>query len=171
MRINKWLLIKTIRKELIKLSKILERIKQLGLNLPDAPAPAANYVPFMISNKLIFVSGQIPMIENKLVQGKVGFDMDIPEAILAAKACGLAIIAQLNSATNNNLDNIKRIIKLGGFVNSADDFTQHPEVINGASDLMVEVFGKLGNHSRFAVGSSSLPRGVVVEVEAIAEIH
>ena len=92
------------------MSKILERIKQLGLNLPDAPAPAANYVPFMISNKLIFVSGQIPMIENKLVQGKVGFDIDIPEAILAAKACGLAIIAQLNSATNNNLDNIKRII-------------------------------------------------------------
>lgn len=151
--------------------KVLERIKQLKLNLPDAPAPAANYVPFIISNKFIFVSGQIPMINNKLVVGKVGRDVELSEAILAAKACGLAIIAQLNSATNNNLDNIKRIIKLGGFVNSSDDFTQQPEVVNGASDLMVEVFGKIGSHSRFAVGSNSLPRGVVVEVEAIAEIH
>ncbi len=151
--------------------KVLERIKQLKLNLPDAPAPAANYVPFIVSNKFIFVSGQIPMINNKLVVGKVGRDVELSEAILAAKACGLAIIAQLNSATNNNLDNIKRIIKLGGFVNSSDDFTQQPEVVNGASDLMVEVFGKIGSHSRFAVGSNSLPRGVVVEVEAIAEIH
>ena len=151
--------------------KVLERIKQLKLNLPDAPAPAANYVPFIVSNKFIFVSGQIPMINNKLVVGKVGRDVELSEAILAAKACGLAIIAQLNSATNNNLDNIKRIIKLGGFVNSSDDFTQQPEVVNGASDLMVEVFGKIGSHSRFAVGSNSLPRGVVVEVEAIAEIY
>ena len=151
--------------------KVSERIKQLKLNLPDAPAPAANYVPFIVSNKFIFVSGQIPMINNKLVVGKVGRDVELSEAILAAKACGLAIIAQLNSATNNNLDNIKRIIKLGGFVNSSDDFTQQPEVVNGASDLMVEVFGKIGSHSRFAVGSNSLPRGVVVEVEAIAEIH
>ncbi len=151
--------------------KVLERIKQLKLNLPDAPEPAANYVPFIVSNKFIFVSGQIPMINNKLVVGKVGRDVELSEAILAAKACGLAIIAQLNSATNNNLDNIKRIIKLGGFVNSSDDFTQQPEVVNGASDLMVEVFGKIGSHSRFAVGSNSLPRGVVVEVEAIAEIH
>ena len=151
--------------------KVLERIKQLKLNLPDAPTPAANYVPFIVSNKFIFVSGQIPMINNKLVVGKVGRDVELSEAILAAKACGLAIIAQLNSATNNNLDNIKRIIKLGGFVNSSDDFTQQPEVVNGASDLMVEVFGKIGSHSRFAVGSNSLPRGVVVEVEAIAEIH
>ena len=153
------------------MSKVLERIKQLKLNLPNAPAPAANYVPFIVSNKFIFVSGQIPMINNKLVVGKVGRDVELSEAILAAKACGLAIIAQLNSATNNNLDNIKRIIKLGGFVNSSDDFTQQPEVVNGASDLMVEVFGKIGSHSRFAVGSNSLPRGVVVEVEAIAEIH
>ncbi len=151
--------------------KVLERIKQLKLNLPDAPEPAANYVPFIVSNKFIFVSGQIPMINNKLVVGKVGRDVELSEAILAAKACGLAIIAQLNSATNNNLDDIKRIIKLGGFVNSSDDFTQQPEVVNGASDLMVEVFGKIGSHSRFAVGSNSLPRGVVVEVEAIAEIH
>ena len=111
------------------------------------------------------------MINNKLVVGKVGRDIELSEAILAAKACGLAIIAQLNSATNNNLDDIKRIIKLGGFVNSSDNFTQQPEVVNGASDLMVEVFGKIGSHSRFAVGSNSLPRGVVVEVEAIAEIH
>ena len=153
------------------MSKVLERIKQLKLNLPDAPVPAANYVPFIISNKFIFVSGQIPIINNKLVVGKVGKDIELSEAILAAKACGLAIIAQLNSATNNNLDNIKRIIKLGGFVNSSDDFTQQPEVVNGASDLMDEVFGKIGSHSRFAVSSNSLPRGVVVEIEAIAEIH
>jgi enamine deaminase RidA (YjgF/YER057c/UK114 family) len=105
-----------------------------------------------------------------MIVGKVGHNIEIEEAVAAARACGLAIIAQLNDATNSDLDKISRIVKLGGFVNCVDTFTQQPEIINGASNLMVEVFGEAGKHSRFAVGTNSLPRGVVVEVEAIAEI-
>ena len=150
---------------------IEERLKNLNIILPPAPAPAANYVPYVITNKLIFISGQIPLIDGKMIQGKVGEDTEIETAIKAARACGLAIIAQLKEATNSNLDSISRIVKLGGFVNCVDTFTQQPEIINGASDLMVEVFGEKGKHSRFAVGTNSLPRGVVVEIEAIAEIQ
>ena len=150
---------------------IEERLKNLNIILPPAPAPAANYVPYVITNKLIFVSGQIPLIDGEMIQGKVGEDTEVEAAIKAARASGLAIIAQLKEATNSNLDSISRIVKLGGFVNCVDTFTQQPEIINGASDLMVEVFGEKGKHSRFAVGTNSLPRGVVVEIEAIAEIQ
>ena len=150
---------------------IEERLKNLNIILPPAPAPAANYVPYVISNKLIFISGQIPLIDGEMIQGKVGEDTEVEIAVKAARACGLAIIAQLKEATNSNLDSISRIVKLGGFVNCVDTFTQQPEIINGASDLMVEVFGEKGKHSRFAVGTNSLPRGVVVEIEAIAEIQ
>jgi len=150
---------------------IEERLKNLNIILPPAPAPAANYVPYVITNKLIFISGQIPLIDGEMIQGKVGEDTEVEIAVKAARACGLAIIAQLKEATNSNLDSISRIVKLGGFVNCVDTFTQQPEIINGASDLMVEVFGEKGKHSRFAVGTNSLPRGVVVEIEAIAEIH
>ena len=150
---------------------IEERLKKLNIILPQAPAPAANYVPYVITNKLIFISGQIPLIDGEMIQGKVGEDTEVEIAVKAARACGLAIIAQLNEATNSRLDSISRIVKLGGFVNCVDSFTKQPEIINGASDLMVEVFGEKGKHSRFAVGTNSLPRGVVVEIEAIAEIH
>jgi len=150
---------------------IEERLKNLNIILPPAPAPAANYVPYVITNKLIFISGQIPLIDGEMIQGKVGEDTEVEIAVKAARACGLAIIAQLKEATNSNLDSISRIVKLGGFVNCVDTFTQQPEIINGASDLMVEVFGEKGKHSRFAVGTNSLPRGVVVEIEAIAEIQ
>ena len=150
---------------------IEERLKNLNIILPPAPAPAANYVPYIITNKLIFISGQIPLIDGEMIQGKVGEDTEVEIAVKAARACGLAIIAQLKEATNSNLDSISRIVKLGGFVNCVDTFTQQPEIINGASDLMVEVFGEKGKHSRFAVGTNSLPRGVVVEIEAIAEIQ
>ena len=150
---------------------IEERLKKLNIILPPAPAPAANYVPYVITNKLIFISGQIPLIDGEMIQGKVGEDTEVEIAVKAARACGLAIIAQLKEATNSNLDSISRIVKLGGFVNCVDTFTQQPEIINGASDLMVEVFGEKGKHSRFAVGTNSLPRGVVVEIEAIAEIQ
>ena len=150
---------------------IEERLKNLNIILPPAPAPAANYVPYVITNKLIFISGQIPLIDGEMIQGKVGEDTEVEIAIKAARACGLAIIAQLKEATNSKLDSISRIVKLGGFVNCDDTFTQQPEIINGASDLMVEVFGEKGKHSRFAVGTNSLPRGVVVEIEAIAEIQ
>ena len=150
---------------------IEERLKNLNIILPPAPAPAANYVPYVITNKLIFISGQIPLIDGEMIQGKVGEDTEVEIAVKAARACGLAIIAQLKEATNSNLDSISRIVKLGGFVNCVDTFTKQPEIINGASDLMVEVFGEKGKHSRFAVGTNSLPRGVVVEIEAIAEIQ
>ena len=150
---------------------IEERLKKLNIILPQAPAPAANYVPYVITNKLIFISGQIPLIDGEMIQGKVGEDTEVEIAVKAARACGLAIIAQLKEATNSRLDSISRIVKLGGFVNCIDTFTQQPEIINGASDLMVEVFGEKGKHSRFAVGTNSLPRGVVVEIEAVAEIQ
>ena len=150
---------------------IKERLKKLNIKLPDAPAPAANYIPYVRSGKFIFVSGQVPMINGEFITGKVGKDKDVDYAKNAARLCGLAIISQLNEATNTNLDKIKRIIKVGGFVNCIDEFTQQPEIINGASDLMVEVFGEKGKHSRFAVGTNSLPRNVIVEIEAVAEIQ
>ena len=152
------------------MSIIKNKLESLNIILPPAPAPAANYVPTVKSGNLIFVSGQIPVVDGNMIVGKVGHSIEIEEAVAAARACGLAIISQLNEATNSNLDNISRIVKLGGFVNCIDTFTQQPEIINGASNLMVEVFGESGKHSRFAVGTNSLPRGVVVEVEAIAEI-
>ena len=153
------------------MSLINERLKKLKIVLPPAPAPAANYVPYLKNDKLIFVSGQIPMLNSELITGKVGKNIGIEEAKKAARLCGLAIISQLNEATNSNLDKINRIVKLGGFVNCIDEFAQQPEIINGASDLMVEVFGDKGKHSRFAVGTNSLPRNVVVEIEAVAEIQ
>ena len=152
------------------MSIIENKLKSLNIILPPAPKPAANYVPTVKSGNLIFVSGQIPVLDGNLIVGKVGYNIEIEEAVAAARACGLAILAQLNEATNSDLDKISRIVKLGGFVNCTDTFTQQPEIINGASNLMVEVFGEAGKHSRFAVGTNSLPRGVVVEVEAIAEI-
>ena len=153
------------------MSVIEENLKNLNIILPPAPAPAANYVPYSKTGKLIFVSGQIPIENGEMIIGKVGKDTEINDAVRAARACGLAIISQLKVATNSNLDSISKIVKLGGFVNCVDSFTKQPEIINGASDLMVEVFGEKGKHSRFAVGSNSLPRGVVVEIEAIAEIQ
>ena len=150
---------------------IKEKLKKLNIKLPDAPAPAANYIPYVRSGKFIFVSGQVPMINGEFITGKVGKNKDVDYAKNAARLCGLAIISQLNEATNSNLDKIKRIIKLGGFVNCIDEFTQQPEIVNGASDLMVEVFGEKGKHSRFAVGTNSLPRNVIVEIEAVAEIQ
>ena len=118
------------------MSFINDRLKQLNIVLPPAPAPAANYVPYVKSDKLIFVSGQIPMLNGELITGKVGKNIEIEDTRKAARLCGLAIISQLNEATNSNLDKINRIVKLGGFVNCIDEFTQQPEIINGASDLM-----------------------------------
>ena len=152
------------------MSLIYENLKKLNIVLPKAPAPAANYVPFVISGNLVFISGQISMIDGNLITGKVGVDIKISEGIKAARACGLAIIAQLNEATDQKLDKVKKIVKLGGFVNCDSNFQNQPEIINGASDLMVEVFGNAGKHSRFAVGSNSLPRNVSVEIDAIAEL-
>ena len=145
------------------------RITQLGITLPDAPAPAANYVPYVQSGKLLFVSGQIAAGPEGLIRGRLGEDMDATAGAAAARACGLALIAQARAALGS-LDRITRVVKLTGFVNSTPDFTDQPEVVNGCSDLMVEVFGEAGRHARAAVSAAALPRGVAVEIEAIFEI-
>lgn len=146
------------------------RLNALGLTLPDAPAPAANYVPTVISGKYLYVSGQISSGPEGLITGKLGSDLDVDAGAAAAKRCALALIAQARKACDGDLDRIARVVKLVGFVNSTPDFTDQPKVINGASDLMVEVFGDAGRHARSAVSAASLPFGVAVEVEAVFEL-
>lgn len=144
------------------------RLDELGITLPDAAAPAANYVPFVRTGNLLYVSGQVPLRDGKLVTGQLGNGYSIEDGKAAARLCGLSLIAQVRKAVGD-LDSV-RVVKLNGFVNCTGDFGEHPAVINGASDLMVEVFGDKGRHARSAVGSSSLPFGVAVEVEGIFEI-
>lgn len=144
-------------------------LAEKGITLPDAPAPAANYVPFAQSGNLIFVSGQISADENGLITGKLGENVSVEEGAAAARRCGLSLIAQVKAAIGD-LDRVARVVKLTGFVNSTPDFTDQPKVINGCSDLMVEVFGDAGRHSRAAVSAPSLPFGVAVEIEAVFEV-
>ena len=147
------------------------KIKELGIILPEAKAPVGNYVATKIIGKMLFVSGQISIDENgELIKGKVGKDLDTETAYNAAKRCALSIIAQVKKACDNDLSKIKSCVKLTGFVNSTDDFTEQPKVINGASDLIASVFGDLGMHTRAAVSTNSLPLGVSVEVDAIFEL-
>jgi enamine deaminase RidA (YjgF/YER057c/UK114 family) len=151
-------------------SSIEARLLDLGLTLPAAPAPAANYVPYVRSGSQLFVSGQISADENGMIKGRLGLDMDATGGAAAARHCGLALLAQAKAALGD-LDRVKRVVKLVGFVNSTPEFTDQPEVINGCSDLMVEVFGERGRHARSAVGAPVLPRGVAVEIEAIFEVE
>ncbi|MFZ4762916.1 MAG: RidA family protein [Alphaproteobacteria bacterium] len=147
------------------------RLQELGIVLPKAAAPAANYVPFVISQKQIFISGQLPMKDGKLAfQGKVGHEVTLEQAAEAAKLCAINILAQIESAIGGDWTKLVRLVKLGGFVHCGAEFTDHPKVINGASDLVVAVLGELGHHARFAVGAPQLPFGASVEIEAIAEI-
>ncbi len=147
------------------------RLQELGIELPEAAAPAANYVPYVVSGNQVFVAGQIT-IHNGEIQyvGKLGRDYGVEDGEAAARLCALNIIAQVKAACGGDLDRVVRCVRLGGFVNSTSDFIDQPEVINGASNLMVEVFGDKGKHSRAAVSAASLPRGVAVEVDAIFEI-
>lgn len=148
------------------------RLAALGITLPDAPAPAANYIPFVQTGNLLFISGQVPMVGGAIeLTGKVGDNVSIEQAQAQARICAINILAQANAATKGDLSQIKRIVKLGGFVACTDDFTNQPEVINGASDLIAEVFGEAGQHARFAVGTNALPRGVVVEIDAVIELY
>ena len=143
-----------------------DNLNRLGIVLPDAPAPAANYVPYVVSGNLVFVSGQLPLVDGKLsVTGHVGKDVSTQEAAQQARQCAINLLAQLKAACGGDLGRVKQVVKLGGFVACTDSFTDQPEVINGASDLMVEVFGDAGRHARFAVGANTLPRGTCVEVE------
>ena len=151
-------------------TNIEETLKNLGIELPTTPAPAANYVPYVTIGNLLFVSGQLAQNTTGFVTGKLGLDLTIEEGYKAARLCGISLISQLKSACNGDLNKVKSVVRLGGFINSTADFSEHPKVVNGASDLMVEVFGDIGKHSRAAVGSSSLPFGVAVEVDGIFEI-
>ena len=148
-----------------------ERLAQLGLTLPGAPAPAANYVPFVRTGDLVFISGQLSQGPSGLICGKLGDSMDVAAGADAARACGLAIIAQLRVACEGDLDRVVRAVRLTGFVNSTPGFTDQPRVINGCSDLMVAVFGDAGRHARAAVSAASLPLGVAVEIDAIFEVR
>ena len=149
-----------------------ENLEKLKIKLPEAKAPVGNYVATKISGKMLFISGQISIDENgQLIKGKIGKDLDTDAGYNAAKRCALSIVAQVKKACDNDLSKIKSSIKLTGFVNSTDDFTEQPKVINGASDLIASVFGNQGMHTRAAVSTNSLPLGVSVEVDAIFELN
>ena len=148
-----------------------KNIKELGLIVSEPPAAVANYVPFKVVNDMIYVSGQGP-IQNGEVKfsGKVGVKISEEEGILAAELCCLNIIAAVKKSINGDWEKLDSFIKLGGFVNCRDDFTNQPKIINGASDLLVKIFGDQGRHTRFAVGSNSLPMDISVEIDAIIKI-
>ena len=149
-----------------------ENLKKLKITLPEAKPPVGNYVATKISDNMLFISGQISIDENgKLIKGKIGKDLDVDSGYEAAKRCALSIVAQVKKACNGDLSKIKSCVKLTGFVNSTDDFVDQPKVINGASDLIVSVFGDFGMHTRAAVSANSLPLGVSVEVDAIFELN
>ena len=152
------------------MSDINARLSELGLSLPDAPAPAANYVPYVQSGNTVYVSGQISQGPDGLVKGKLGADMSVEDGAKAAQLCALSLLAQARAACGGDLSKLKRVVKLTGFVNSTADFTDQPKVINGASDLMVALLDDAGRHARSAVSAASLPMGVAVEIEAIFEL-
>ena len=147
------------------------KLKELNIKLPEAKAPAGNYVATKILGKMLFISGQISTDENgQLIKGKVGKDLNTEAGYNAAKRCALSIVTQVKKACDNDLSKVKSCIKLNGFVNSTEDFTEQPKVINGASDLIASIFGDAGMHTRAAVSANSLPLGVSVEVDAIFEL-
>ena len=149
-----------------------EKIKELKIELPDAKAPVGSYVATKIVGKLLYVSGQVSINSNgELIKGKVGKDLTTDDAYKAAERCGMSIVAQAKKACAGDLSKIKSCIKLTGFVNSTDDYTEQPKVINGASDLIASIFGDAGMHTRAAVSTNSLPLGVSVEVDAIFELN
>ena len=149
-----------------------EKLSALGYSLPEAAGAYASYVPYVVSGNLVFVAGQIPFLNGQPAhQGIVGKDLTLEHGQEAARACALNILAQVNAAVDGNWGRVKKCVKLGGFVASTPDFTDHPKVINAASDLMEAVMGEAGRHARFAVGAPSLPLNVAVEIDAIFEIE
>lgn len=151
--------------------KIDARLSALGITLPSPPAPVASYVPYVVSGNLVFISGQVTVAADGLKYvGIVGADLSLEDGKAAARLCAINVLAQVKAACGGDLDRVKRCVKLGVFVNAVPGFAQHPEVANGASDLIVEVFGDAGRHARAAVGAGSLPRNVACEVEAVFEI-
>lgn len=148
---------------------IEQRLSELGIELPQAAAPVAAYVPVVVTGGLAYVSGQLPFVGGQLVTGRLGQDVSLEQGTAAARACGLMILAQIKAAIAS-LDRVERIVKLGAFINSTADFTDQPKVANGASELMAEVFGEAGKHARSAVGVPVLPLGAAVEVDAIVAL-
>jgi enamine deaminase RidA (YjgF/YER057c/UK114 family) len=146
------------------------KLAELGLTLPEPAAPVAAYVPVVVANGLAHVSGQVSMQDGVLIRGRLGEDVSLTLGIEAARACGLMILAQLKAALGD-LSRVERVVKLGAFVNSTADFIDHPKVANGASELMVAVFGEAGRHARAAVGVPSLPLGVAVEIDAVVAVR
>lgn len=153
------------------MGRIDRRLAELKIELPSPVPPVATYVPYVISGHLVFISGQISFVGGTLIKGRLGADMDVERGQEAARACGINLIAQLKVATGGDLDRVRRIVKLGAFVNSTPDFTDQPKVANGCSDLMVAVFGEAGKHARAAVGAPGLPLGAAVEIDGIFEIQ
>ena len=148
---------------------IEKKLSKLSLKLPSAPTPAANYLPYVITNKLLFISGQISADKNGLIKGVIGQNMSVEDGYRAAQNCGLSLLAQLNAAISGDFQKFKRVIRIAGFVNATNTFEDHPKVVNGVSDLMVSVFGDNGKHIRIALGAT-LPLGVAVEVEGLFEL-
>jgi len=152
-------------------SNIQQRLLELGVALPAAPAPAANYVPAVRSGNLLFIAGQVPLQDGQAqFIGQLGAGLGIEQGRQAARLCAINVLAQVAKALDGDLDRVVRCVRVGGFVNAVPEFTDHPVVINGASDFFVSVFGEAGKHARTAVGAGSLPRGVAVEVEAVFEV-
>ena len=149
-----------------------KKLKELGIILEKPNSPAANYIPYTIVNNLVFISGQLPFKNGKIpITGIVGENVSIEDAIKMSEICAFCLISQLKEACDNDLNKVNKVVKLGGFVASLKSFSDQPKVINGASDIMVRVFGDKGKHSRFAVGVASLPKNAPVEVEGIFEIN
>jgi len=148
-----------------------ENIKNLGLNIPDLPKALANYVPYKIVDKTMYISGQAPVQNGELIyKGKVGSDIAVEDGIEAAKLCVINIIAAVNTGLKGDWDKLDSFVKLTGYVNCQDNFTDQPKIINGASDMLVDIFGDQGRHTRVAVGSNALPLGIAVEIDAIVQL-
>jgi enamine deaminase RidA (YjgF/YER057c/UK114 family) len=153
------------------MSDIETRLAGMGVTLPDAPAPAANYVPFVVVGSLVHVSGQISQANGALIKGRLGEGMSVEDGAAAARTCAISLLSQVKKACGGDWSRLVRAVKLTGFVNSTADFTDQPKVINGASDFLVAVLGDAGRHARSAVSAASLPLGVAVEIEGIFEIR
>lgn len=151
--------------------RIETHLRQLGIVIPAAPGTAGNYVPWVRTGNLVYVAGQGPVVDGQIrFSGKLGRDLDVAAGREAARTVALNIVAQVRAACSGDLDRVRRCVRLGGYVAGTDDFTQQAEVMNGASDLMVEIFGEAGKHTRLAVGCNALPRGMAVEIDAVFEV-
>jgi enamine deaminase RidA (YjgF/YER057c/UK114 family) len=151
--------------------RVERRLKELGITLPQIQVPWANYVSVVVSGSLVYLSGQLPSLDGVLVKGKLGAELSVDDGRKAARMCALNMLPHLRQACGGNLDRVVRCVEIGGFVNATPDFAEHPIVLNGASEFLVEVFGEAGRHTRFAVGVASLPFNFAVEVKGIFEIN